>query len=44
MDRMGIRGQQVGEAIQVVREAIIDGAIPNGLDADYYIRFLTGDR
>lgn len=40
MDRMGLRGQRVGEAIQVVREAIIDGAIPNGLDADYYIRFL----
>lgn len=44
MDRLGIRGQQVGEAIQVVREAIIDGVVPNGLDADYYIRFLTGDR
>ncbi len=34
------RGPQVAQAINTVRDAIVDGAVPNGADASVYLAFL----
>lgn len=38
--RLGLGGAAIGDAIDAVRDAILDGELPNGAGADAYIAFL----